>query len=63
MTNEQKNALSDFATLHGTGWQEKLFAAWRTGRDVDALPNDKGCYLRQIRNRFGPSFIEKNFPA
>lgn len=54
LTSEQTEALRLYATKHGKDWRNQLRDDWRTGADVNALPNDMGCYLRQVRNLIGP---------
>jgi hypothetical protein len=49
LTNEQRQALQDFADKNGTQWKDKLIHLWNTGRDVGLL--------RQIRNQFGPLWL------
>lgn len=52
-----ESALREFASIHGKGWKDTLCVYWANGRDANALPNDQGCYLRAIRNTFGPSWL------
>jgi hypothetical protein len=54
-TPEQLQALLNFAQCHGRTWKAKLLALWANGRD-DREP--MGGVLRQIRNAFGPSWLE-----
>lgn len=54
LTTEQRGALSAFAGKHGDRWKQRLLDAWMTGRDA-AEPD--GHALRQLRNRFGPSWL------
>lgn len=49
LTNEQRQALQDFADKNGTQWKSKLIHLWNTGRDVGLL--------RQIRNQLGPQWL------
>ena len=49
LTNEQRQALQDFADKNGTQWKSKLIHLWNAGRDVGLL--------RQIRNQFGPQWL------
>lgn len=56
LNTEQTAALAAFAAKNGPKWKDKLADAWATGRDT-AEPD--GHALRQIRNRFGPSFLAK----
>lgn len=57
LTTEQRGALEAYAEKYGPGWKDLLLTDWATGRDVTALGNDQGCYLRQVRNLFGPSWL------
>lgn len=54
LTDEQREALTTFAAKHGSRWKDRLLDAWMTGRDASE-PN--GHALRQVRNRFGPSWL------
>ena len=49
LTNEQRQALQDFADKNGTQWKSELIHLWNAGRDVGLL--------RQIRNQFGPLWL------
>lgn len=49
LTDEQRQALQDFADKNGAQWKSKLVHLWNTGRDVGLL--------RQIRNQFGPQWL------
>jgi hypothetical protein len=57
LTADETAALALYYETHGEAWKERLAHDWRTGRDVNALPGDHGCYLRSIRNRLGPSWL------
>lgn len=46
---DQRRELRHFAHENGRTWKSKLLTMWGTGRD------DRHPYLRQIRNRIGPS--------
>ena len=50
LTNEQRQALQDFADKNGTQWKSKLIHLWNAGRDVGLL--------RQIRNQFSHDYPE-----
>jgi hypothetical protein len=54
LTFEQEQALRRFARDNGRSWKMRLSIAWSEGRD-GAEPD--GCYLRQVRNYFGPSWL------
>lgn len=54
-TTEQLDALRAFATKYGKNWKERLNDMWWNGTD-DREPN--GGLLRQLRNRFGPRWLE-----
>lgn len=49
LTAEQFHALLDYASKNGKDWKDRLCADWANGRD--------STYLRQIRNKFGPSWL------
>lgn len=57
---EQLAAIDRFAADHGRFWKRELRNAWVTGRD---LKHPDGALLRQVRNRFGPSWLETYKPA
>lgn len=54
ITPEQAAALDLFARSHGVHWKRQLLTAWQRGTD-DKEPG--GCYLRQLRNNFGPTWL------
>lgn len=54
-TDEQRAALASFAARHGRTWKAKLLAMWANGRDAN---EPEGGLLRQVRNAFGPSWLE-----
>ena len=58
-TEVETAALALYAERKGEGWKDALMTDWATGRDVNALPDDKGCALRRVRNRGGPSWLAK----
>jgi len=47
---EQIAALQQYATKHGRTWKRELCLDWFHGRDSGLL--------RQIRNQFGPRWLE-----
>lgn len=52
----QLEAIEAYRLKHGSNWKEKLSDAWASGRD-DREPN--GHLLRQVRNNFGPEWLEE----
>jgi|ETNvirnome_2_300_1030623.scaffolds.fasta_scaffold08324_5 hypothetical protein len=58
-TQEQMDAIHQFRNqclnYHIDDWKQHLLDAWRTGGDVNAIPD--GHLLRQVRNQFGPSWL------
>jgi hypothetical protein len=50
----QLAALQRFANAKGRAWKSALSIAWQTGAD-EREPD--GCYLRQVRNRFGGKWL------
>ena len=59
LTNEQRAALERYARVYGRTWKSKLNTAWFNGTDSN---EPDGCYLRQVRNLFGPSWLIKFQP-
>jgi hypothetical protein len=55
-TFEQFAALKRFAERHGRPWKSQLNAAWLSGADAC---EEGGCYLRQVRNQGGPSWLAR----
>ena len=53
---EQDARLRAYAAENGKGWKQKLLDQWLNGSDA-SLPD--GHLLRQIRNHFGPSWLDK----
>jgi hypothetical protein len=53
MNDTQKQALKDFARLHGANWKQALHKLWMSGADTGAL--------RQIRNSYMPVVMSKQF--
>lgn len=53
---EQDARLRAFAAEHGRGWKATLLDMWLTGRDASEVD---GHLLRQIRNHFGPAWLDK----
>ena len=54
---EQYKALLEVKLLLGEFWKSALLQAWINGNDVNLI--DDGHLLRQVRNDFGPSWLEK----
>ena len=59
LSMEQFAALRAFADANGIRWKSKLNDAWMTGRYRDYPGTDCYCYLQQVRNVFGPSWLVK----
>lgn len=53
MTDNQKQALRDFALQHGANWKTALHKLWLSGEDSGAL--------RQIRNNHLPLVMSNQF--
>ncbi len=56
LNQEQLNRLRAFAKQHGRTWKSKLRTLWMRGADAN---EPDGHLLRQVRNRVGPSGLEK----
>lgn len=56
LTQEQLDRLRAFKKEHGRCWKGQLRALWMTGMDAS---EPEGHLLRQIRNRIGPSGLDK----
>lgn len=54
------SALLDWRQRSDRSWKEKLQIAWMTGADER---DRRGSSLRRIRNRLGPSWIDKLRPC
>lgn len=54
-TPEQLAAVAAFALRHGLAWKEALASAWWNGSDCR---EPDGHLLRQVRNRYGPAWLE-----
>ena len=50
VTQEQWNALQEYANHYGRNWKSNLLRDWETGRN----PNP---YLQQVRNNLGPTWL------
>lgn len=56
---EQLDALDSFAENKGAQWKSKLRDAWMDGTDSSFKD---GHLLRQVRNQFGPKWLETYQP-
>lgn len=54
-TPGQLDALRQYAKENGRCWKARLLDDWLTGRDAK---QENGGYLRQVRNQFGPRWLE-----
>ena len=54
-TREQLQALEGYAARHGRQWKRQLLDDWLSGRDER---EPQGPLLRQLRNRFGPRWLQ-----
>lgn len=53
---DQRERLLQFKEQHGRAWKMTLINKWCTGMDAQ---EPGGHFLRQIRNNFGPQWLEK----
>ena len=53
---DQRERLLQFKEQHGRAWKTALSDMWWTGEDAKQIG---GHLLRQIRNNFGPQWLEK----
>jgi hypothetical protein len=60
LNTEQTVALEEWARLHGRNYKSALRQAWMTG---DYAGFEKSNFLQQIRNTFGPSWLESFRPC
>ena len=58
ITIQQVNALNKFAQMHGRGWREQVICHWVTGSRPRHLSLDEAACLQQIRNQYGPDFLQ-----
>jgi hypothetical protein len=56
----QLEAIENYRLKHGANWKEKLSEAWASGRDER---EPKAALLRQVRNTFGPEWLQAYQPA
>lgn len=54
LTDEQANAIRDYAKANGRTWKSKLREAWMTGRYERY---DNSAELQTIRNTLGPAWL------
>ena len=60
-THDQLDALHVFAELHGRNWRHELITLWQNGTEQAFLP-DRAAELRQVRNSFGPGWLQRFKP-
>jgi hypothetical protein len=58
-TEEQIEALKKFANANGRTWKSKLRQAWMSGIYCDYRATDRVDLLLQIRNSFGPTWLDR----
>ncbi|HCL65533.1 MAG TPA: hypothetical protein DIC56_11975 [Rhizobium sp.] len=54
LTEEEVNALQDYAARHGRSWKRILNNAW-----MGEAPYDDGGILRRLRNTHGPTWLDR----
>ncbi|MBP1847547.1 hypothetical protein J2046_005831 [Rhizobium petrolearium] len=54
LTEEEVNALQDYAARHGRSWKRILNNAW-----MGEAPHDDGGILRRLRNTHGPTWLDR----
>lgn len=54
LTENQINAIQQWATRNGRCWKSELRQAWMTGNYYEA---DDSASLQQLRNTFGPAWL------
>jgi len=54
LTEEEVNALQDYAARHGRSWKRILHNAW-----FGEAPYDDGRILRRLRNTPGPTWLDR----
>lgn len=57
LSAEHRLALDAYKEKYGAMWKSKLMAAWRQGTDASE-PQPMGSLLRQIRNIYGPVWLQ-----
>jgi hypothetical protein len=55
LTPEQADAIRSYAAQHGTRWKDQLLTDWM--RAGSRTYRGEGCYLQQVRNQHGPSWL------
>lgn len=50
LNTEQREAVLAWARAHGRTWKRALRTAW--------MYSDAGCALQQVRNQYGPSWLD-----
>ena len=58
-TENQLNALLEFANRSGKHWKKDLRECWQAARYPYHLSTDCSAYLQQVRNQLGPSWLAK----
>lgn len=53
---DQRARLIQFQEVNGRTWKNKLWLLWESGKDAAEFD---GHLLRQIRNQFGPEWLNK----
>ena len=54
LTEEEVNALQDYAARHGRSWKRILTNVW-----MGEAPHDDGRILRRLRNTHGPTWLDR----
>ncbi len=54
LTEEEVNALQDYAARHGRSWKRILNNAW-----MGETSHDDGGILRRLRNTHGPTWLDR----
>lgn len=57
LTVDQFNAVRAWAEAYGRTWKSELSRSWMTGNYHGH--NEISCYLQQVRNQHGPSWLVK----
>jgi hypothetical protein len=61
-SKEQAQALVRFISQHGLTWKEALRNRWWSSNFSDSPEADRA-YLQQLRNNFGPEWLNKTKPS
>lgn len=59
LDDDMLSALLDWRQRHGRSWKNELLTAWLNGTDE---LNARGYALRTIRNRLGPTWLDRLRP-